>query len=118
MHELSITEALLNMACQTAAQQQAKKVTALNVKIGKLSGIIDDSVQFYWEIITKETVCKDSTLNFTHIAAKFLCHECNTVFELIDDLIPCPACGSMDLQIVQGDEFLLESIEIEKGQDE
>jgi hydrogenase nickel incorporation protein HypA/HybF len=118
MHELSITEALLNTACQTAEQQQAKRVTALNIKIGKLSGIIDDSVQFYWDIITKETVCKGSTLNFTHIPAKFKCRKCNTVFEIIDDLIPCPTCESMDLHIVQGDEFLLESIEIEKSQHE
>jgi len=114
MHELSVTEALLKTACDHANQQKAKKVTVLHIKIGRLSGIVDDSVQFYWDIITKDTICETSILNFTHIPAKFECQQCKNQFEIKDELIPCPKCKSLNLATVQGDEFLLESIEIEK----
>ena len=114
MHELSVTEALLNTASDSAEKQNAKTVTALNIKIGKLSGIIDDSVQFYWDIIAKDTICAGSMLNFTKIPAKFECQQCKYQFEIEDELLPCPHCQSMDLVTIQGDEFLLESIEIEK----
>jgi hydrogenase nickel incorporation protein HypA/HybF len=118
MHELSVTEALLNTASDYAKRQNANKVTVLNIIIGKLSGIIDDSVQFYWDIIAKETICEGSRLNFTIIPAKFECQNCQHQFEMEDELIPCPRCQSMDLATIQGDEFLLESIEIEKEKNE
>ncbi len=114
MHELSVTEALLNTSCEYAHKQKAKKVTVLNIKIGRLSGIVDDSVQFYWDIIAKETICEGSQLRFNFIPAKFECQQCKFQYEIEDELLPCPRCKSMDLVTIQGDEFLLESIEIEK----
>lgn len=119
MHELSVTESLLNTAYDYASKNDSSKVTILNIKIGKLSGIIGDSVQFYWDIISENTICAGSKLKFTHVSAKFECQKCGNNYELENELIPCPACGSMDLKTIQGDEFLLESIEIEKDiQDE
>jgi len=114
MHELAVTEALLTTASSYAREQNANKVTVLNIKIGRLSGIVDDSVQFYWDIIAKDSICEGSKLNFNFVPAKFKCRNCDNQFEIADDLIPCPKCHSMDLVTVQGDEFLLESIEIEK----
>ncbi len=114
MHELSVTEALLKTASEIGEQQNAKRVAVLIIKIGKLSGIIDDSVQFYWDIISKETICEGSRLDFTRIPAKFECQHCMHQFEMEDELIPCPRCQGMNLVTIQGDEFLLESIEIEK----
>jgi len=114
MHELSVTESLLSTACEYAQKSQSQKVTALNIKIGKLSGIVDDSVQFYWDIITENTICSGSILNFIHIPARFKCQNCSHAYAIEDELIPCPKCGSMDLKTIQGDEFMLESIEIER----
>ena len=114
MHELSVTESLLNTACKYAKANNSTKVTVLNIKIGKLAGIVDDSVQFYWDIITENTICDGSKLNFLHIPAKFECQNCKMRYEIEDELLPCPACNSMDLKTIQGDEFMLESIEIER----
>jgi len=118
MHELSVTESLLNTACEYAEKQDATKITILNIKIGKLSGIVDDSIQFYWDIISENSLCEGSVLNFMRISAKFECNACHTQFEIDAELMPCPNCNSMDLATIQGDEFMLESIEIEKVEDE
>ncbi len=114
MHELAITESLLNIASDYAIKNYAQRIISLNIIIGELSNIIGDSVQFYWDIISENTICEKSVLIFNKIPAKFICQACKNEFEINGELIPCPICSSMNLSMIQGDEFLLNSIEIEK----
>jgi len=112
MHELSVTENILNIACQHAEQAQAKKVTDIYLVIGQLSSIVDDSVQFYWDIISKDSLCEQSKLHFCRIPAELRCLDCNNTYILENDLIPCPACNSTNVKVIKGNEFHLESIDI------
>jgi hydrogenase nickel incorporation protein HypA/HybF len=114
MHELSVTENILNTSLEYAKREHAVKVTAINLNIGQLSSIIDDSVQFYWEMIAKETLCENARLNFNRIPAMLKCLDCQNDYSLGSEPGPCPACGSYNVKILSGDEFQLESIEIEK----
>lgn len=114
MHELSVTESVLEIACKHAEQAQAKKVTDIYLVIGKLSSIVDDSVQFYWDFISKGTICEEATLHFKRIPAEMVCLNCNHNYTLDDELTPCPQCGSARIKVVAGDEFNLESIEVQR----
>jgi len=113
VHELSVTESILNAAISHAQKVNAKKVTDLNLVIGSLSSIVDDSVQFYWEMISKGTLCEGSQLHFKRINARLRCLDCSSEYELESELQPCPKCSSMNIKILSGDEFRLESIEIQ-----
>lgn len=114
MHELSVTENILRIALEYANKENASAVTDINIKIGQLSSIVDDSVQFYWEIIAKDTICQHAKLNFERIPAKFTCLDCHQDFILGPEPGPCPACGSFHVRMFAGDEFQLESIAIER----
>jgi hydrogenase nickel incorporation protein HypA/HybF len=114
MHELSVTENILKTSLEYAAREHAVKVTAINLNIGQLSSIIDDSVQFYWEFVAKDTICEHARLNFNRIAAEMHCQDCQSHYQLGTEPGPCPSCGSYNVRILSGDEFQLESIEIEK----
>jgi hydrogenase nickel incorporation protein HypA/HybF len=114
MHELSITESLLKTASDYARKNEAKKVTVLNLVIGELSGFMSDSIQFYWDMISENSICEKSILHFDKRKAMMKCMACDNEFLMDIDLSPCPACGSLNLKIISGNEFLLESIEIEK----
>ena len=114
MHELSVTESVLEIACKYADEAQAKKVTDIYLVIGKLSSIIDDSVQFYWDIISKDTICEKATLHFERIPVTLGCQVCKHQYTLESDLMPCPQCGSSNVRVLSGDEFNLDSIEIER----
>lgn len=114
MHELSVTENILEIATTHAIRNEAKKVSDINIIIGQLSSIVDDSVQFYWDIISKDTICDLSQLHFERKEAVFLCSDCKTEFAPGHEIIPCPNCGSINLQLLSGEEFYLESIEIIK----
>jgi hydrogenase nickel incorporation protein HypA/HybF len=112
MHELAVTQSILELALKNANQAHATEVTDINLVIGKLSSIVDDSVQFYWELIAKDTICEKAILHFERIPAKLRCQDCSTEYTLDADLIPCPNCGSNRVTILTGNEFRVESIEI------
>jgi len=114
MHEYAITESLLKTASDYASRNAAKRVLCLNLVIGELSGIIDESVQFYWDMISEDSICEHAKLIFEKMPAKFRCLDCQLEFEMDGELNPCPACQSINIKVVTGDEFLLKSIEIEK----
>lgn len=113
MHELSITESILKLATDHAQQHSARKVTDLYLIIGQLSSIVDDSVQFYWDIISTNTICQGAKLHFERIPAQLNCLDCGTTYTIPNELSPCPQCGNIRVKTVHGDEFRLDSIEIE-----
>lgn len=113
MHELAVTESILSIANKHAIQAGAEKVTDIYLVLGQLSSIIDDSIQFYWDIISQETICEKARIHIKRIPAKVKCLDCDHEYG-IKDLIACPECNSQKIKIISGDEFYLESIEITK----
>ena len=114
MHELAVTENILNIAVKHARQAEAKRVTDLYLVIGRLASIVDDSIQFYWDIISAETVCQGATLHFKRVPAQLICLDCQQEYTLDGELSPCPNCQSAKVKVTSGDQFWLDSIEIEK----
>lgn len=114
MHELSVTQALLDQVLHHAAQAQAARVREIHLSIGQLSSIVDDSVQFYWPIIAASTIAADATLIFNRIPAEFVCAACQKrfLFNQQRDYI-CPHCGSMDVILESGELLRLDSIEVD-----
>jgi hydrogenase nickel incorporation protein HypA/HybF len=113
MHELSVTESILEITLRHAQQAQARRVTALHLVIGQLASIVDDSVQFYWDIMTKDTLADGAVLHFRRIPAELECSACSTRYTLPADDLACPSCHSSQVKVVSGSEFYLDSIEIE-----
>jgi hydrogenase nickel incorporation protein HypA/HybF len=113
MHELSVTESILEIALRHSQQAGATRVTNLYLVIGQLSSIVDDSVQFYWDIIAKDTLAEGACLHFQRVPAEFLCLDCNHRFIPGDEILACPNCQSVRIKVKAGDEFLLESIDVE-----
>lgn len=114
MHELAVTESILEIATRHATQASATRVTDINIVMGQLSSIVDDSVQFYWDFISKDTLCAGATLHFQRVPARLHCQECGNDYSIEAMLSPCPQCSSMNVKIISGEEFWLDSIEIEK----
>jgi hydrogenase nickel incorporation protein HypA/HybF len=112
MHELSVTQNILEIALRHAEGAEAQRIVSLDLTIGELTSIVADSVQFYWDIIAKDTLAEGAVLNFKRLPAELLCLDCNNRYTPGDDLFTCPACESAHVQIVAGREFFLESIHV------
>jgi hydrogenase nickel incorporation protein HypA/HybF len=110
MHELAVTQSILDIALKNAG---TRKIKQINLVIGQFSSIVDDSVQFYWDIISKDTTAEGSQLHFQRIPGEMTCKQCGQVFRPKDDTFNCPACSSPFVRITRGEEFQVESIDVE-----
>ena len=113
MHELAVTESILEIVLRHARQAEAAHVTDIYLVIGQLSSIMDDSVQFYWDIIAKDTAAEGARLHFERLPAEFLCLDCGKSYAPGEEILACPQCQSVRVKVVAGEEFQLDSIDIE-----
>ena len=110
MHELAVTQSVLDIALKNAG---TRKIKQINLVIGQFSSIVDDSVQFYWDIISKDTSAEGSLLHFERIPGEMTCQNCGYVFRPTDDTFDCPSCSSPFVKITKGEEFQVDSIDVE-----
>ena len=114
MHELPVTEGILSVALKATAKNGNRRITAITLVIGDLSSIIDDSIQFYFDILSKDTLAEGAKLLFQREPAIATCLACSYQVEVRAPLDPfCPQCQSPLLQVKGGKEFYVESIEVE-----
>ena len=113
MHELSVTQQVLNIAVEKAQENGAATIKQIDLVIGDLSSIVDESVQFYFDILSRGTPAEGAKLVFRRVPATVRCRRCTHEFTARGEDWTCPQCREMDCQIVTGNEFYLESIEVE-----
>lgn len=113
MHELSVTQSILEIALRHARQTGARRIVRLNLVVGELSGIIGESVQFYWDMVARDSIAEGAVLSFERVEASLKCLGCGHVFPISGRDYACPVCGSDRVVAVGGDDFRLESIEVE-----
>lgn len=113
MHELPITQSVLEISLRHAQQAGAKRITDLYLLIGKLSYVMDDLIQFYWDMIAKDTIAEGATFHFQRVPVELLCLDCSCRYPVDGETLACPQCASTRVKVAAGDEFRLESIDIE-----
>lgn len=113
MHELSVTQNILEIALRHAGDARATRITDLYLVIGQLSSIVGDSVQFYWDFVARGTLAEGSRLHFQRIPAELVCQECGCRYSPSGEELACPSCSSSRVRLAAGDEFQLEAIEVE-----
>ncbi|MFA5628692.1 MAG: hydrogenase maturation nickel metallochaperone HypA [Dehalococcoidales bacterium] len=113
MHELEITRSLVKVALDEAQKANAKKLTAVNVVLGEMSGAVDDSVAFYFELMTKDTIGEGAKINFRKVPMQAKCCNCGSTVNPRDVFWECEKCHSMDIEMIAGKELYIESIEVD-----
>lgn len=109
MHELSITQNILDVAIERA---ENRKILRVNLLIGQLADEREDSIQFYWDDLVKDTPAEGAQLQFQRVPAQIKCLACETVFHPKDELSLCPVCQSHRLKLISGDDIKLDSIDV------
>lgn len=114
MHELSVTQSVLDIVLRHAKQSGARRIVAINLVIGELTGFVDESIQFYFDFMSKDTLAQGAQLRFERVPARVQCHVCGAEYAPPDSrLWACPECEALGGEIVSGREFSVASIEIE-----
>ena len=113
MHELTITQSVLNIVTKNAEAAGAHQVTAINLVVGELTGFIDDSIQFYFDMLGPGTLAEGAKLVIRRVPALLRCRICSEEFGLREGSWLCPQCSAVGGDVLRGREFLVESIEVE-----
>lgn len=113
LHELSITQQILDIALKKAAEVNATTINQINLVIGDMSTVVDDCVQFYFEFLSRDSQAQGARLSFQRVPMKVRCRRCNLDFKPEGEIWKCPQCQEWDVEIIDGTQFYLESIEVE-----
>ena len=113
MHELGITQSIVDIAEKTAREQNAEKVLSVTVEIGELSGVVADAVEFCFEACIQQSFLEGSRLIIKRIPGLGRCDECKAEVKIDNMTFNCSACGSYALQRLQGEELAIKEVEIE-----
>ncbi|HUE25303.1 MAG TPA: hydrogenase maturation nickel metallochaperone HypA [Solirubrobacteraceae bacterium] len=111
MHELALSSAIVNTVAKHA---DGRRVTAVNLQVGRLRQVIPETLEFYFEFVARDSVCEGARLNQEVIDARLRCKPCEFEWAIEIPAFRCPECGGSDVEIASGDEFLVESIEVEE----
>ena len=115
MHELPVVENILEIALQRAKEAGAKHITDLHLVVGPLSSVVDEPVQFYWDMVSKGTPAEGARLHFRRVPIELECLACSLRYTGGEDDLACPACDSGRIKVLAGEEFYLEAIDVDEG---
>ncbi len=117
MHELSIAQSVLDIVHQYVPADDRHRIATVGMKIGELSGVVVDSLEFCFTAITSATPMKDARLKVTEVPVQARCRTCAATFRVKDSDFRCPSCGSGDLEITAGRELQVTDIELRDGEE-
>lgn len=113
MHEYPITLEIIRLAENAARGKNASKVGKIVLVIGDLSGYVGDSVQLYFDEISRGTLCDGAMLEIRRVRSQVQCADCGLLFERKPFSYECPSCGGEAHPTKIGTEFYIEYIEVE-----
>jgi hydrogenase nickel incorporation protein HypA/HybF len=113
VHELSLSSAIVNTVAKHA---RGRRVTVVDLRVGKLRQVIPDTLEFYFEFVARGTVCEGARLEQQVIDASLHCRACDHEWEIEIPAFRCPQCTSSDVEIASGNEFEVEAIEVEEAE--
>jgi hydrogenase nickel incorporation protein HypA/HybF len=113
MHELSLSSAIVNTVAKHA---DGRRVTVVELRVGKLRQVIPDTLEFYFEFVARGTVCEGARLDQKLLPARLRCKGCGEEWEIEIPAFRCPQCAGSEIEIVSGNEFEVEAIEVEEAE--
>jgi hydrogenase nickel incorporation protein HypA/HybF len=111
LHELAIAESVVEIAGRHAA---GRRVTKVYLKVGHLRQVVPSALAFGFELVAQGTPIEGAELEMEEIPVVGKCHGCGAESRLGRFPLQCAACGGFDLEVLQGEELFVESLELEE----
>ena len=108
MHELAITEGIVDLIVE---RTDRARVTAVYLRIGKVSGVVPDAVRFCFDLVAAGSPVEGARLEIDEPPGRARCRACDRAFDVEGLVVLCP-CGSADVDVVGGDELLVHALEL------
>jgi hydrogenase nickel incorporation protein HypA/HybF len=113
MHELAITQSILDIALEHAQREGVTRIARINLVIGAMTGVVEEYVRLYMRLINVGTAAEGAEIAVRSVPITVRCRECAEISEIRDSRWVCPLCESTKLEFIGGEELLVESIEVD-----
>jgi hydrogenase nickel incorporation protein HypA/HybF len=114
MHEYSIIQSLFDLIEKHVADNRAKSVAKVKVRIGKLSGVEPHFLKIAFDTFKENTVARSAEFEMEIKDVLVRCEKCERESILEEFIFLCPLCESSQIKVLEGEEMYLDSLELEK----
>jgi hydrogenase nickel incorporation protein HypA/HybF len=108
MHEMAITQSVVDAVCEHAA---GRHVQSVKLQIGALCAVVPEAMQFCFELAAQGTIADGARLDLNVQPGSAHCRSCGDRFELRDLILLCH-CGSADVEVLAGRDLRILSMEV------
>jgi len=108
MHELSITNGIVEYCAERAG---AERVTRVRLEIGQLSAVLPDAVRFCFDVCARNTVVEGALLEIIETPGRALCRDCNGEMAMTQLFGRC-RCGGANLLVTAGEELMIREMDL------
>ena len=115
MHEFSIIQNLIPQIEDFLLKGNYKKVNKILLEVGVMSGVIQDALEFAYDIYSKGSSVEGAALSIRMVPVSASCEKCFIKFEVQDYSFLCPQCNGTDLKLLSGNELTIKEIEVEEA---
>ena len=117
MHEMGITQGILEASFDAAEKAGATRITEIRITVGELTEIQEFALDFAFQALTPDTMAEGATLIVTTVTPSSRCRDCGLEYEHDRFQMLCPDCGSFNVEPLTGRELRIDSIEADDGND-
>ena len=108
MHELGLCSDIVAAVDRRAGDRRVARVT---VRVGRLHHVHPDAFQQSFAVAAAGTVADGAAAELVLLPVRARCRSCGTVSEADEMVSACPSCGAVEIELVGGEELILESLE-------
>jgi hydrogenase nickel incorporation protein HypA/HybF len=110
MHELSLADAIVQICSEHAG---GRRVVKVELRVGQLRQIVPDALEFAFALVAEGTPIEGAELAIEEVPVRVFCRLCAADTEADAFPLACAHCGGLDVDVVMGEEFEVEALEIE-----
>jgi hydrogenase nickel incorporation protein HypA/HybF len=111
MHELSLADAVVRIACAHAG---GRRIETVELKVGHLRNVVPEALEFAFTLVAEGTVAEGAQLLMEEVPAAGICRGCGIESEFAAFPLACRACGSLDVELTRGEELLVDALTMEE----
>jgi hydrogenase nickel incorporation protein HypA/HybF len=115
MHELGIASSIVESVKIEAEKRPGKRLLAVGLRVGDVSGVNPDALEFCFQSLVKGTELEPVHLEIERTARRHRCPRCSREFDVVDYDPTCPGCGEFHSALIGGDEMEIVYLEIEES---
>jgi hydrogenase nickel incorporation protein HypA/HybF len=112
MHEFALGKSIMDTLVRIRKEHGKKDIKKVSIVLGRLQHVIPDSLRFYLDILKENTPFEKSEFILKEIPIKIKCRKCQKVSELEEMVMICSSCQGQDVEIIEGKDVFIESVEI------